>query len=50
MIRTRRGAAGHVGIVVADLGADVEIVSGNWSHRVARARIPRRAVTAFVRV
>ena len=50
VIRTRRGAAGHVGIVVADLGADVEIVSGNWSHRVARARIPRRAVTAFVRV
>jgi cell wall-associated NlpC family hydrolase len=50
VMRTRRGRFGHVGIVVADLGATVEIVSGNWGHRVAHARILRRSVTAFVRV
>jgi uncharacterized protein (TIGR02594 family) len=51
VVRTRRGAYGHVGIVVADRGEDtVEIISGNWSHRVLRARILRRDVTAFVRV
>ena len=51
VMRTRRGAAGHVG-VVARVNADgsVEIVSGNWGHRVARARIWRRQVTAFVAV
>jgi hypothetical protein len=37
----RRGYAYHVGIVVADLGGQVEIVSGNWSHRVARAVVSR---------
>ena len=41
---------GHVGFVVADLGGEIIIVSGNWSRRVARARIPRRAALAFVRV
>jgi hypothetical protein len=50
VMRTRRGPYGHVGLVVADLGATIEIVSGNWGHRVARARISRRSVTAFVRV
>lgn len=37
----RRGYAYHVGVVVADLGSQVEIISGNWSHRVARAVVPR---------
>jgi uncharacterized protein (TIGR02594 family) len=50
VVATRRGRFGHVGIVVADLGWAVEIVSGNWSGRVARARISRRSVTAFVKV
>jgi hypothetical protein len=50
VMRTRRGRAGHVGLVVADLGAEIEIISGNWRHKVARARISRRSVTAFVRV
>ncbi|MFZ1109873.1 MAG: CHAP domain-containing protein [Rhodomicrobium sp.] len=50
VMRTRRGAYGHVGIVIAVDRATVEIVSGNWSHRVARARIARGEVTAFVRV
>ena len=43
----RRGAY-HVGVVVADLGDRVEVVSGNWSHRVGRAVISRRALV-FVR-
>ena len=43
----RRGAY-HVGVVVAALGNRVEIVSGNWSHRVARAVVSRRGLV-FVR-
>lgn len=50
VIRTRRGVYGHVGIVIADLGSSVEIVSGNWGGRVARARVARREVVAFVGV
>ena len=41
---------GHVGVVVADLGPEILIISGNWSHRVARAFIPRRSVVAFIAV
>ena len=40
----------HVGFVVADLGGDVEIISGNWGRRVARARISRSAIAAFVKI
>ena len=40
---------GHVGIVVADQGRTVRIVSGNWSHRVAYGVVSRAAVIAFVR-
>ena len=50
VMRTRRGPYGHVGVVVADEGQEIEIISGNWLHRVALARITRRDVTAFVRV
>jgi uncharacterized protein (TIGR02594 family) len=50
VVRTRRGPYGHVGLVVADLGDWIEIVSGNWGDRVARARLPRSRVAAFVRV
>jgi hypothetical protein len=50
VMRTRRGPYGHVGVVVADEGEEIEIISGNWLHRVARARISRRSVSAFVRV
>lgn len=51
VIRTRRGWAGHVGIVeaVAPDGS-VRIVSGNWGQRVARAIIPRGMVVAFVEI
>ena len=51
VVRTRRGYAGHVGIVER-INADgsIEIVSGNWSRRVARARSGRGQVTAFVAV
>jgi hypothetical protein len=50
VMRTGRGPYGHVGVVVADDGHEIEIISGNWLHRVARARISRRSVTAFVRI
>ena len=43
------GYGRHVGIVVADLGGSVEMVSGNWSHRVKRAIVSKRGAT-FVRV
>ncbi len=51
VMRTRREYAGHVGIVERMLpDGSVEIISGNWGRRVARAIIPRGMVTAFVRV
>lgn len=50
VMRTKRGPAGHVGVVIAVSGNRVEIISGNWSHHVARAWISRRSVTAFIRV
>jgi len=43
----RRGAY-HVGVVVASLGDRVEVVSGNWGHRVGRALVSRRSLI-FVR-
>jgi hypothetical protein len=43
----RRGAY-HVGVVVASLGDKVEVVSGNWGHRVGRAFVSRRSLV-FVR-
>jgi len=50
VMRTRRGAAGHVGIVArVNSDGSIEIVSGNWNRRVARSVILRRSVTAFVR-
>lgn len=50
VMATRRGAAGHVGIVAGvAAGGSIEIISGNWGRRVARAVIPRGDVTAFVR-
>jgi len=50
VMATRRGYAGHVGIVES-INADgsITIISGNWSHRVARGVISRRQVTAFIR-
>ncbi len=51
VMATRRGAAGHVGIVAGVAGdGSVEIISGNWGRRVARAIVPRAMVTAFVEV
>jgi hypothetical protein len=40
----RHGYAYHVGIVVASYSGEVEIVSGNWGHRVARAIVSRGAL------
>jgi uncharacterized protein (TIGR02594 family) len=50
VMRTSRGPFGHVGLVVAEHGDWIEIISGNWARRVALAQISRRSVTAFVRV
>ena len=44
----RRGYAYHVGVVVASLGNSVEVVSGNWGHRVGRATLPRNSLI-FIR-
>ena len=49
VVRTRRGPYGHVGMVVADNGRTVRMISGNWSHRVKVAVISRGTVTAFIR-
>ena len=49
VMRTIRGRYGHVGLVVADLGAEVEIISGNWRRHVVKTRISRRSVSAFVK-
>ena len=50
VMRTRRGYAGHVGVVArVNPDGSIEIVSGNWNRRVARSVIARGSVTAFVR-
>ncbi len=50
VMRTRRGYAGHVGVVERIMpDGSVEIISGNWGRRVARAIVPRWQVTAFIR-
>ncbi len=51
VMKTRRGYAGHVG-VVEGVNADgsIAIISGNWSRHVARGVISRGVVTAFVSV
>lgn len=51
VIRTRRGSAGHVGLVEGvEPDGSIRLVSGNWGHRVAQAIVSRNAVTAFVEV
>lgn len=51
VIRTRRGWAGHVGIVEGvEPDGSIRLISGNWGHRVAQATIARNAVVAFVEV
>jgi uncharacterized protein (TIGR02594 family) len=51
VMRTRRGWAGHVGIVEGvEPDGSIRLISGNWGHRVARSLVPRRMVVAFVEV
>jgi uncharacterized protein (TIGR02594 family) len=51
VIGTRRGWAGHVGLVEGvEPNGSIRLISGNWGHRVAESVISRRAVIAFVRV
>jgi uncharacterized protein (TIGR02594 family) len=51
VIRTRRGWAGHVGLVEGiEPDGSIRLISGNWGHRVARSAIPRFLVVAFIGV
>jgi len=49
VVSTGAARYGHVGLLIAVRGDRVEIISGNWSGRVARAIIARSRVAAFVR-
>lgn len=49
VMNTRHGRAHHVGFFLGWTKGGVQIVSGNWSHRVAVSVISRRSVTAFIR-
>lgn len=51
VIRTWRGAAGHVGLVEGiEPDGSIRLISGNWGHRVAQSVVARRTVLAFVEV
>jgi uncharacterized protein (TIGR02594 family) len=51
VIRTRRGWAGHVGVVEGvEPNGSIRLVSGNWGHRVAQSIIARNSVMAYVAV
>ena len=51
VIGTRRGRAGHVGLVEGiEPDGSIRLISGNWGHRVAHSIISRRSVAAFVGV
>jgi uncharacterized protein (TIGR02594 family) len=51
VIRTRRGWAGHVGLVEGiEPDGSIRLISGNWGRRVARSVVPRASVVAFVAV
>ena len=49
VVHTRRGYAGHVGVVESVDSGGIHIISGNWSHRVSRGVISPNVVTAFIR-
>ncbi len=49
VMRTRRGIYGHVGFVEGiEPDGSIRLISGNWGHRVARSRVARGAIVAFV--
>lgn len=51
VIRTWRGAAGHVGLVEGvEPDGSIRLISGNWGHRVAQSVVARNTVLAFVEV
>lgn len=50
VLSTRRGWAGHVGLVAGIHGDLIEMISGNWGHRVSRALVPMRSFVAFIGV
>jgi uncharacterized protein (TIGR02594 family) len=50
VLSSRRGSASHVGLVRRVEGDNIELISGNWGHRVAIAIVPRRRILAFIGV
>ncbi len=43
------GRAYHVGVVAGvESNGSIDLISGNWSHRVSRATLPRSAFLAFI--
>jgi uncharacterized protein (TIGR02594 family) len=51
VMRTRRGPFGHVGFVEGvEADGSIDLLSGNWGHRVARGRVGRGMIVAFVAV
>ena len=42
--------ASHVGLVRRVEGDNIELISGNWGHRVAIGIVPRRQISAFIGV
>jgi len=51
VISTGYGYAGHVGFVSGvNPDGSIQLLSGNWGHRVSQASISRRQVVAFVEV
>jgi uncharacterized protein (TIGR02594 family) len=49
VLGTRRWAS-HVGLVRRVEGDSIELISGNWGHRVAIGVVPRRQISAFIGV
>ena len=50
VVSSRSGLASHVGLVRRFKGDDIELISGNWGHRVAIGVVPRRRISAFIGV
>jgi uncharacterized protein (TIGR02594 family) len=51
VMRTRRGPYGHVGFVEGvEADGAIDLLSGNWGHRVALGRVPQSMIVVFVEV
>lgn len=48
VVSRRADSASHVGLVRRVEGDNIELISGNWGHRVAIGIVPRRQISAFI--